>query len=73
LHVKILTIYVLLPVNIPINRITDGTYGISRACSTHGEKLNAYRASVGKPEGKRSLKRPRRRRKDNINMDRREI
>jgi hypothetical protein len=28
-----------------------------------------YRVSVGRPEGKRSLGRPRRRGKDNINMD----
>jgi hypothetical protein len=28
---------------------------ISSACSTHGEKRNAYRALVGKPEGKRPL------------------
>jgi hypothetical protein len=34
-----------------------------------GEKRNAYRLLVGKPEGKRSLGRPRRRRVDNIRMD----
>jgi hypothetical protein len=32
-----------------------------RACSTHGEKRNAYRIFVGKQEGKRSLRKPRRR------------
>jgi hypothetical protein len=31
------------------------------ACSTNGEKRNAYRLLVGKPEGKRSLGRSRRR------------
>jgi hypothetical protein len=31
------------------------------ACSTNGEKMNAYRISVGKPEGKRPLGRPGRR------------
>jgi hypothetical protein len=31
-----------------------------------GEKRNAYRSSVRKPEGKRPLGRPRRRRVDNI-------
>jgi hypothetical protein len=43
------------------------------ACSTNGEKRNAYRILVGKPEGKRPLGRPRRRWVDNIKMDLREI
>jgi hypothetical protein len=34
-----------------------------------GEKRNAYRLLVGKPEGKRPLGRPRRRWVDNIKMD----
>jgi hypothetical protein len=38
-------------------------------CSTNGEKRNAYRLLVGKPEGKKSLGRPRRRWVDNIRMD----
>jgi hypothetical protein len=38
-----------------------------------GEKRNAYRISVGKPEGKKPLGRPRRRWVDNIKMDLREI
>jgi hypothetical protein len=38
-----------------------------------GEKRNAYRILVGKPEGKRPLGRPRRRSVDNIKMDLREI
>jgi hypothetical protein len=38
-----------------------------------GAKRNAYRILVGKPEGKRPLGRPRRRWKDNIRMDLREI
>jgi hypothetical protein len=38
-------------------------------CSTKGEKRNAYRLLVGKPEGKRPLGRPRRRWEDNIRMD----
>jgi hypothetical protein len=38
-------------------------------CSTNGEKWNAYRLLVGKPEGKRPLGRPRRRRVVNIRMD----
>jgi hypothetical protein len=40
---------------------------------TMGEKRNAYRILVGKPEGKRPLGRPRRRWVDNIKMDLREI
>jgi hypothetical protein len=38
-----------------------------------GEKRNAYRILVGKPEGKRPLGRPRRRWVGNIKMDLREI
>jgi hypothetical protein len=38
-----------------------------------GEKRNAYRIFVGKPEGKRPLGRPRRRWEDTIRMDLREI
>jgi hypothetical protein len=34
-----------------------------------GEKMNAYRLLVVKPEGKRPLGRPRRRRVNNIRMD----
>jgi hypothetical protein len=38
-----------------------------------GEKRNAYRILVGKPEGKRPLGRPRRGWVDNVKMDLREI
>jgi hypothetical protein len=38
-----------------------------------GEKRNACRILVGKPEGKRPLARPRRRWEDNIKIDLREI
>jgi hypothetical protein len=38
-----------------------------------GERRNAYRILVGKPEGRRPLGRPRRRWVDNIKMDLREI
>jgi hypothetical protein len=38
-----------------------------------GEKRNAYRILVGKPEGKRPLERLRRRWVNNIKMDLREI
>jgi hypothetical protein len=37
-----------------------------------GERRCAYRALVGKPEGRRPLGRPRHRREDNIKMDLRE-
>jgi hypothetical protein len=46
---------------------------MGRACSTNGEKMNAYRILVGKPESKRSLGRPRRWWVDNIEMDLGEI
>jgi hypothetical protein len=39
------------------------------ACSTNGEKKNVYRLLVGKPEGRRTLGRPRRRWLDNIWMN----
>ncbi|KAJ4448229.1 hypothetical protein ANN_10243 [Periplaneta americana] len=38
-----------------------------------GESRNAYRVLVGRPEGKRPLGKPRRRREDNIKMDLREV
>jgi hypothetical protein len=38
-----------------------------------GERRGAYRALVGKPEGRRPLGRPRRRWEDNIRMDLREV
>jgi hypothetical protein len=38
-----------------------------------GEKRNAYRILVGKPEGKRSLGRPRRRWEENIEIDLRQV
>jgi hypothetical protein len=38
-----------------------------------GEKRNAYRILVGKPNGKRPLGRPRRRWVDNLKMDLREM
>jgi hypothetical protein len=38
-----------------------------------GERRGAYRALVGKPEGRKPLGRPRRRWEDNIKMDLREV
>jgi hypothetical protein len=46
---------------------------MDRACSTNGEKRNAYGILVGKPEGKRPLGRQRRRWVNNIKRDLREI
>jgi hypothetical protein len=46
---------------------------MASTCRTNGEKRNAYRILVGKPEGKRPLGRPRRRWVDNIKMYFREI
>jgi hypothetical protein len=46
---------------------------MGRACSTNGEKRNEHGISVGKPEGKRSLGRPRHKLVDNIKMDLGEI
>jgi hypothetical protein len=46
---------------------------VGGACSPKGEKRNAYRLFVGKPEGKRPLGRPRHRWVDNIKMDLLEI
>jgi hypothetical protein len=38
-----------------------------------GERRGAYRALVGKPDGRRLLGRPRRRWEDNIKIDHREV
>jgi hypothetical protein len=47
---------------------------MGRACSTNGgEKRNAYRILVGKPEGKKPQEIPRRRCVDNIKVDLTEI
>jgi hypothetical protein len=46
---------------------------MGRVCSKNGEKRDADRISVGKPEGKRPLRRPRRRWEDNIKTNLREI
>jgi hypothetical protein len=46
---------------------------MGRTCGTYGERRGAYRALVGKPEGRRPLERPRHRREDNIKMDLQEV
>jgi hypothetical protein len=45
---------------------------MGRVCSRNGEKWNAYRILVEKPEGQRPLGRSRRRWVDNIRIDLRE-
>jgi hypothetical protein len=42
---------------------------MGRTCGTYGEGRGAYRALVGKPEGRRPLGRPRPRWKDNMKVD----
>jgi hypothetical protein len=42
---------------------------MGRSCSKDGEKRNANRILVGKPDGKRPLRRPIRKMVDNIKMD----
>ena len=42
-------------------------------CSIYGERSDAYRVLVGKPEGKGPLGRSRHRWKDNIKMDLQEV
>jgi hypothetical protein len=46
---------------------------MGRTCGTYGERRGAYRALMGKPEGRRPLGRPRRRWGNNIKMDLREV
>jgi hypothetical protein len=41
---------------------------MGRACSTNGEARNAYKSLVGKPKGRRPLRRPRRRWVNNIKL-----
>jgi transposase len=46
---------------------------VGGTCGTHGEGRGVYRVLVGRPEGKRPLGRPRRKRENNIKMDLRDI
>jgi hypothetical protein len=53
------------------DQIEKNEMGGSR--STYGERTGVYRVLVGKPEGKRQLRRHRRRLDDNIKMDLQEV
>jgi hypothetical protein len=46
---------------------------MDRICSMYGARRDAYRALVGKHEGRRPLERPWRRWENNINMELREV
>jgi hypothetical protein len=46
---------------------------MGRTCGTYGVEERAYRALMGKPEGRRPLGRPRPRWEGNIKMDLREV
>jgi hypothetical protein len=46
---------------------------VGRTCGTCGEKRSVYRALVRRPDELVHIGRPRRRRKENIKMDLREI
>jgi hypothetical protein len=56
-----------------IRNIKSMRTGLAGHIARMGEKRNAYRILVGKPEGKRPLGRPRRRWEDNIKLDLREM
>jgi hypothetical protein len=56
-----------------IRMIKSGRFRLAGHVAQKGTKRNAYRILVGKPEGKRPLRRPRCRWVDNIKMDLREI
>jgi hypothetical protein len=45
---------------------------VGRTCGTHGGRRGVYRV-FGRPEGRRPLRRPRRRWEDNIKLDLGEI
>ena len=49
------------------------TNEMSWACGTYGWGEGVYRVLLGKPEGRRPLRRPRRRWADNIRMDLQEV
>jgi hypothetical protein len=46
---------------------------MGRAYSMHGQMRNVYKTLVGKPEGRRPVRRPRHRWENNIKMDLRGI
>ncbi|KAJ4431055.1 hypothetical protein ANN_19648 [Periplaneta americana] len=57
----------------PPRSFTKGRLRWARHVARMGESRKAYRVLVGRPEGKRPLRLPRRRWEDNIEMDLREV
>jgi hypothetical protein len=73
-HMLVKTFNVFMSDRCITTRVITDKLGISKgSVQTMGEKRNAYRILVGKPESTRPLGRPRPRRVDNIKMDLREI
>jgi hypothetical protein len=73
LHIEELHNLYASPSTCIIRMIKSRTIRWTERVARVGEKRNAYRILVGKPEGRRLLERPRRRWLDNIKMDLREI
>jgi hypothetical protein len=71
-HIRFIYTY-YLPYEQKENEIMIPMHETGRATSTNGEKRNAYRIVVQKPEGKRPLRTPSRRWVDNIKLDLRKI
>ena len=61
-----------IAITVNLLRLLQKRTEMDRACSTYGERRNAYRFLVGKREGSRPLGRPWRRWEDNIKMEFRE-
>ena len=56
-----------------IIRVIKSRKQVGRACSTYWERRGAHRVVVGKPGGRRLLRKPRRGNKYNIQSDLREV
>jgi hypothetical protein len=67
----VLLIFIIMKLKVLCKRVKEDE--MARACTMNGNMRNAYRILEGKPEGRRSLGRPRRRWVDNMKIDLREI